>query len=489
MMKRFLATAGLAVAVMAPGTANATIVYLANGSLNGSAAGVGVDLSGLTGALENGQAGNMLGGLGSGLAYAGGNRFIAVPDRGPNAVSYNSAIDDTTSFVSRFETLTLGLTASTGGGLPFTLSPTLNATTLLYSETPLVYGTGAGLGNRIDGTPIGSGAPSINTATANYFTGRSDNFAPGTSGNPLSARFDPESVRVSGDGKSVFVSDEYGPYIRQFDRATGKLLNTVTLPANLDVANQSPQGAVEIAGNAVGRIANKGMEGLAISPDGKTLTGIMQANLEQDPVGLLRIVTVDVATGTTHEYGYKLTTGTGVSEIVAINDHQFLVDERDGKGLGDGSTAKVKQFFVIDTNGATDITALSGTAAASATGVTKSAKPFIDLVAALTAAGIPATQIPSKIEGLAFGQDVTMNGAIYHTLVVANDNDFVPATSGANQFFVFGFQDADLPGFVAQQFAAAVPEPASWAMMIAGFGLVGGALRRRPRVKTSVSFG
>jgi hypothetical protein len=27
---------------------------------------------------------------------------------------------------------------------------------------------------------------------------------------------------------------------------------------------------------------------------------------------------------------------------------------------------------------------------------------------------------------------------------------------------------------------AAVPEPASWAMMISGFGLVGGAMRRRP---------
>jgi hypothetical protein len=25
-----------------------------------------------------------------------------------------------------------------------------------------------------------------------------------------------------------------------------------------------------------------------------------------------------------------------------------------------------------------------------------------------------------------------------------------------------------------------VPEPATWAMMIAGFGLVGGAMRRRP---------
>ncbi len=37
-----------------------------------------------------------------------------------------------------------------------------------------------------------------------------------------------------------------------------------------------------------------------------------------------------------------------MSDIVAINDHQFLVDERDGKGLGDGSNAKVKQIFQID---------------------------------------------------------------------------------------------------------------------------------------------
>ena len=37
--------------------------------------------------------------------------------------------------------------------------------------------------------------------------------------------------------------------------------------------------------------------------------------------------------------------------------------------------------------------------------------------------------------------------------------------------------------------AAAVPEPASWAMMIGGFGLVGGAVRRRQAVRTAVSFG
>lgn len=40
----------------------------------------------------------------------------------------------------------------------------------------------------------------------------------------------------------------------------------------------------------------------------------------------------------------------------------------------------------------------------------------------------------------------------------------------------------------AQMYTAAVPEPASWAMMIAGFALVGGAMRRRRNTKVSVSF-
>jgi hypothetical protein len=36
--------------------------------------------------------------------------------------------------------------------------------------------------------------------------------------------------------------------------------------------------------------------------------------------------------------------------------------------------------------------------------------------------------------------------------------------------------------------AGAVPEPASWAMMILGMGAVGGALRRRSKVSTKVTF-
>ena len=175
-------------------------------------------------------------------------------------------------------------------------------------------------------------------------------------------------------------------------------------------------GSVEISGNSIGRIANKGMEGLAITPDGTTLVGIMQNALIQDAAQgkaqskLLRIVTFDIATGAaTHQYGYKLTTGSGVSEILAINNHEFLVDERDGNGRGSANDAVVKQLFKIDLSGATDISSL-------------------DAISRATARG---------------KQD------ILPTVPDANGNQ-IP---NPNQFFV-GFTDADLGGsqYVPQQF-------------------------------------
>lgn len=428
--------------------------------------------------LENGVAGNRLGGLGSGLAYAGGTTFLALPDRGPNASPYNPLVDDTASYIPRFQTLNLSLApnADPVTGLPFTLTPMLTDTTLLSSPSPLIYGSGAGLGNQSDGvTPLGSGVLALNAVDhTHYFTGRSDNFdATKPSTNPKNARLDPEGIRVANNGRSVFISDEYGPFVYEFDRATGKRVRTFNLPANLAITNLSPQSAVEIAGNTVGRITNKGMEGLAITPDGKTLVGIMQANLEQDKKKSLRLVTIDVKSGATHEYAYKLTDGSGVSEILAINSHQFLVDERDGAGLGEfpglseaASPASVKKLFLIDLAGATDVTAIAGPGAdLSAYAVSKTL--FLDFVAKLNAAGIDSRLIPSKIEGIAFGQDVEVNGVTKHTLFIANDNDFLPtvadplklpgdATRGKienpNKFYVFAFADDELPGFVAQQF-------------------------------------
>lgn len=116
-----------------------------------------------------------------------------------------------------------------------------------------------------------------------------------------------------------------------------------------------------------------------------------------------------------------------------------------GKGLGDGSIAKVKKLYRIDLSGASDITALTGAAAVrKAVGETLA----LDVVALLNANGIASDQIPAKLEGLAFGQDVILNGILEHTLYVANDNDFIPDMAGPNQFYVLGLSDADIPSFV-----------------------------------------
>jgi hypothetical protein len=414
--------------------------------------------------LENGVPGDRLGGMGSGLAYAGGTTFLALPDRGPNAVSYDSAVDDTASYIERFHTVDLSLQESDAGStLPFTLTPTLRSTTLLFSRTPLVYGTGAGLG-------VGSGQPALNAHGRYYFSGRSDNFdASRLSTNPNNGRLDAESIRVSRDGRSVFISDEYGPYVYQFDRASGARIRAFKVPDKFGVSNLSPHGAVEISGNTTGRVANKGMEGLAITPDGRTLIGAMQSPLIQDggtDGAVTRLLKIDVLTGATHEYGYPLTNiGTAskpkyptISDIVAVNDHQFLVDERDGKGLGDNSTAAFKQLYLIDLNGAQDVSGISGAANLVPKAVTKTL--FLDIVKVLGAAGWAATDIPAKLEGVAFGPDVTVSGATRHTVFVANDNDYIAKVTDSNhpsgldnpsRWFVFAFEDADLPGYTPQK--------------------------------------
>ena len=163
-----------------------------------------------------------------------------------------------------------------------------------------------------------------------------------------------------------------------------------------------------------------------------------------------------------------------MSDILAVNDHQFLVDERDGNGMADqplltgtASAAKIKKLYLIDLDGATDISDVPSLPANGVTPVSK--QLFLDIVAKLSAAGIDKHLIPSKIEGVAFGQDLMIQGEIKHTLVVANDNDFLVTiadpmklptdpTRGVvlnpNQFYVFAFSDAELPGYVPQQFQA-----------------------------------
>lgn len=413
-------------------------VLLGVGELTGT-----VDKSGLSELLENGvDHGDVLGGTGSGLAWAGGNRFLAIPDRGPNAAEWNADLDHTTSYLSRFQEISMTMQrAPRGSALPLIITPVLSKTVLLSSPIALNYG---------------GVVPAANSTNRHFFSGRSDNFVGEDSLHPLDGRLDPEAICLSPDRKSVYVSDEYGPKVNQFNRSNGKLMRSFKLPVAFSAAKLSPMGAVEIAGNATGRVANKGMEGLTITPDGTTLVGFEQSPLIQDGGDggrTNRIVTIDLSTGQTHQYVYdnylddKAKTYNS-SEILAINNHEFLILERDGKGQGDGSDAKVKRLYKIDLNGATDIGALNngagiqGEAELLPHAVKKTL--FLDIKVSLNAYGYADNAVPAKLEGTAFGADVKVGATTYHTLWIANDNDFLPAVAGGNRFFVFGFTDADL---------------------------------------------
>jgi len=83
----------------------------------------------------------------------------------------------------------------------------------------------------------------------------------------------------------------------------------------------------------------------------------------------------------------------------------------------------------------------------------------------------------------------------------SNGGNFIGlrAVTGTGTFYGFaystdnilnsiGFENVADTAITATTAAGAVPEPASWALMIAGFGLVGGAMRRRAAVWTTVRY-
>ncbi|ULT27536.1 esterase-like activity of phytase family protein [Sphingobacterium sp. E70] len=177
----------------------------------------------------------------------------------------------------------------------------------------------------------------------------------GTDGQKLAPSedgIDSEGLVRAADG-SWWVSDEYGPHIVHFD-ASGKEIERINpwttgkkLP--LVFAKRRP---------------NRGMEGLTITPDGKTLVGIMQFplyNPSKDAVKnslVIRIVTMDIATGNTKQYVYMMEGADlqAVSEIAAVSNSTFIVLERDDKYATEATRGEVfKKIYHIDLAGATDI--------------------------------------------------------------------------------------------------------------------------------------
>ncbi len=268
--------------------------------------------------------------------------------------------------------------------------------------------------------------------------------------NVLGNAFDPEGFVVHPRTGNFLVSDEYGPSLYEFNRS-GELVRVFETPANL-IPRNSASGVPNFAsdaGNNAGKRANRGFEGLAISPDGHYAFAMLQsAMLDEGGANgtVSRIVKFDTETGrAVAQYAYQMDTaarGRGTSALVALNDHEFLVVERNNRGLGVDATlaGAEKRVYRIGLAGATDVTAIDLDAPGAVyTPVTKSAV-FIDLAAnTLPALG---NKVPEKWEGLTIGP--LLSGGNF-VIVAGTDNDYsVTQNSSGVQFDVyFRFSDPD----------------------------------------------
>ena len=300
----------------------------------------------------------------------------------------------------------------------------------------------------------------------------------------LGRSFDPEGLVIDPRTGNLLVSDEYGPSIYEFNRR-GIVVGAFETPAELV---PRPAGVLDYvagrdaAASGLGRQDNRGFEGLAISPDGTRLFAMLQDPLinegpRNDTLDLtandgwdgrmVRIVAFDndsrspryrqsvaqyvyllepqlavrtrilAAGGSASEIFPRQGREIGVSAMVALNAHEFLVLEHDNRGIGvtnpsgrgNGTIPALavvgsKRVFKIDISGATDISAVrlpedGNLAALGIRPVGKDdAQVFIDLAANTV---LPDGNQLEKWEALTIGPRLRDGG---YVIVAGSDNDF-----------------------------------------------------------------
>ncbi len=267
----------------------------------------------------------------------------------------------------------------------------------------------------------------------------------------LGRSLDSEGFVVGRNG-NFYVSDEYGPAVKEF-RPDGSFVRSFTTPGNILPKASGVANFVDGRPTlTTGRQDNRGFEGLAMSPDGKKMYAMLQDPLvnEGNPDGRrsrnLRIVEFDVASGlSTKQFIYQTESladinarvpddpfgdnaqgrNIGISAIIALNDKEFLIIERDNRGAGvDDPTGAApvasKRIYKISIDGATDVSALdlAGTDDLPAGVAPVSKTLYFDLAEALNAQGIPLVE---KLEGISVGKQLD-DGS--YALILGTDNDF-----------------------------------------------------------------
>ncbi|MBZ9670417.1 esterase-like activity of phytase family protein [Mesorhizobium sp. ES1-3] len=316
---------------------------------------------------------------------------------------------------------------------------------------------------------------------------------------------DNEAIARLPDG-SMFISDEYGPNIYRFS-AQGRLMSATQPPAalvpmrkgapNFSSDNPGPGAAdPDPKDPETGRQNNQGLEGMAMTPDGKFLIAVLQSAPRQDggdsPATRqnTRALVYDASDlahlKLAHEYVVPLpvfrdakgkTKVAAQSEIMALSDTAFLMLARDsgnGQGLKKGDASLYRQINIVDVSGATDIAggpfdaadkpvAPKGVLDPSVTPAKLT--PFIDIndAAQLGRFGLhnggakDRNELSEKWEAMSVASVLDPKQPDDYFLFVANDNDFLAqdgfqvgapykADDGADVDTMFLVYQVTLPG-------------------------------------------
>jgi hypothetical protein len=268
------------------------------------------------------------------------------------------------------------------------------------------------------------------------------------------ADFDIEAVRKDKNGKLWF-GEEFGPYLVKTDQNGVVQRREIALPGVF-----APQNAAVVNGNVTANLgSSRGFEGLAINPAGDRLYTLLEGTVTGDAANTLRIneFNVDTEAYTNNNWRYKLDAlGTNIGDMTAINEHEFLVIERNNATATAGGTP-FKRIYRIDTN------IIDGSGNVQKTLV-------VDLMNIAD---------PNDLDGdgsntFTFPY-VTIESVLIldaNTLLVINDNNY-PGTGGRNL-------GSDPTEFLRISLNP-VPEPGAWALMAGGLLAVASVARRRAR--------
>jgi hypothetical protein len=250
---------------------------------------------------------------------------------------------------------------------------------------------------------------------------------------------DIETIRIDPLDGSIWYGSEgdrkrnLNPFVKHAGR-DGAYISTLPVPAMFKVWSDKELGARD----------NMSFEGLSFAPDGKSLWIGMETALYQDgpissPAGgsVARMTHLDRSGKVLGQFAYPVEAipaapapgkfaDNGVSEILAISDHQLFAIERSGVEGADGTFKNYVRLYEMDVGDATDVRNIASLKGANYVPARKR------LVLNLNTLGLPKVD---NLEGIAWGPKLP-NG--HDSLIMVSDDNF--NRTQVTQFLLFDVQ-------------------------------------------------